>query len=180
MNLVKDPLLGAANAVLVLFIAVLGLAAAVFVAAAPLVLIFKGEIVPELVKEGAEKAALLFPGVSLMLLALALLLAMGVYFLVLLRRIVRSVGNGDPFVPVNAVRLSRMGWTTLIAQFVAIPIGFAVVRLATLVADADDRVDVGDDFGISGTGLLLALVLFILARVFRTGTAMREELEGTV
>ena len=29
-------------------------------------------------------------------------------------------------------------------------------------------------------GILLALVLFILARVFREGAAMRSELEGTV
>jgi hypothetical protein len=34
--------------------------------------------------------------------------------------------------------------------------------------------------GISFGGFLLALVLFILARVFRKGTEMREELEGTV
>ena len=30
------------------------------------------------------------------------------------------------------------------------------------------------------SGLFLALVLFILARVFREGTRMREDLEGTV
>ena len=30
------------------------------------------------------------------------------------------------------------------------------------------------------TGTLMALILFILARVFRVGTEMRSELEGTV
>ncbi len=34
--------------------------------------------------------------------------------------------------------------------------------------------------GISGNGLLLMLILFILARVFRKGAEMRAELEGTV
>jgi hypothetical protein len=36
------------------------------------------------------------------------------------------------------------------------------------------------DFGLSFGGVLLALVLFILARVFRKGAEMRAELEGTV
>ena len=36
------------------------------------------------------------------------------------------------------------------------------------------------DIEFSLTGVLLALVLFILARVFRHGAAMREDLEGTV
>ena len=36
------------------------------------------------------------------------------------------------------------------------------------------------NFDISIGGILLPLVLFILARVFRRGAEMREELEGTV
>jgi hypothetical protein len=40
--------------------------------------------------------------------------------------------------------------------------------------------DADFDFGVSLGGLLLALTLFILARVFRQGAAMREDLEGTV
>jgi hypothetical protein len=48
------------------------------------------------------------------------------------------------------------------------------------IAQFDKSGHVRIDAGISGNGLLLVLVLFILARVFRQGTAMREELEGTV
>ena len=40
--------------------------------------------------------------------------------------------------------------------------------------------DIDVDVGLDGGGILLILVLFILARVFRQGSAMREELEGTV
>ena len=36
------------------------------------------------------------------------------------------------------------------------------------------------DFDFTLTGLLLAIVLFILARIFRHGVEMREDLEGTV
>ena len=37
-----------------------------------------------------------------------------------------------------------------------------------------------DDGGLDGGSILLTLILFILARVFRHGAAMREDLEGTV
>ena len=37
-----------------------------------------------------------------------------------------------------------------------------------------------DDGGFDMTALLLTVILFILARVFRHGAAMREDLEGTV
>ena len=40
--------------------------------------------------------------------------------------------------------------------------------------------DATSDFGITLDGILLAVILFILARVFRQGAAMREDLEGTV
>ena len=36
------------------------------------------------------------------------------------------------------------------------------------------------EVGVSFSGILMALVLFILARVFREGARMREDLEGTV
>ncbi len=36
------------------------------------------------------------------------------------------------------------------------------------------------DVGVSFSGVLLALILFVLARVFGQGAQMRDELEGTV
>ena len=180
MTLVKDPLLAAARILLVFFIAVLGFAAAAVTIAAPIVLYMQDTVVAEFAAEGVSNAARIFPALSIVMLAIAALLALGVYFLVLLRRIVNSVGEGDPFVPVNAARLERMGWTVLAGQVLSIPIGRAVLWIATIVAEDDDHVHVGDDFGFSGSGLLLMLVLFILARVFRRGAEMREELEGTV
>ena len=180
MTLVKDPLLAAARIVLIFFIAVLGLAAAAVAIAAPTIVVFQDRVVAAFAAEGVTDAARIFPALPIVMLAIAALLALGVYFLVLLRRIVNSVGEGDPFVPVNAERLERMGWTVLAGQVLSIPIGRAVVWIATIVADNDEHVHVGDDFGFDAGGLLLMLVLFILARVFRRGADMREELEGTV
>ena len=180
MTLVKDPLLAIARIVLVFFVAVLGFATAAVALGAPIVLAFQDRIVAAFAAEGVTDAARIFPALPIVMLAIAVLLALGVYFLVLLRRIVNSVGEGDPFVPINASRLSRMGWAVLAGQVLSIPVGRAVLWIATSVADKDDHVHVGDDFGFTSSGLLLMLVLFILARVFRRGAAMREELEGTV
>ena len=91
-----------------------------------------------------------------------------------LRRIIDSVALGDPFVPENAERLQAMGWLTVGIELTAIPVGGIGTWITSVVDDATS------DFTISPGGVLLAIVLFILARVFREGTRMRGELEGTV
>lgn len=91
-----------------------------------------------------------------------------------LRKIIASVSLGDPFAPANADRLQRMGWLTVAVELLAIPVGGIGSWLASVVKDATA------EFGLSLGGILLALVLFILARVFRNGAEMRAELEGTV
>src|SRR5688500_10486601 len=121
MTLVKDPLLAAARILLIFFIAVLGFAAAAVAIAAPALAVFQDRAVAAFAAEGATNAARMFPALPILMLAIAALLASGVYFLVLLRRIVNSVGEGDPFIPVNATRLSRMGWLALIGEVVSLP-----------------------------------------------------------
>lgn len=104
------------------------------------------------------------------------MVAIGFRFTDLLRRIVDSVGEGDPFIPVNAVRLNHMAWLTIALQAVAIPLG----ALGYWIGQIADKADVDADFDIDINAVMLAIVLFILARVFRRGAEMREELEGTV
>jgi hypothetical protein len=91
-----------------------------------------------------------------------------------LRRVIDSVGEGNPFAPVNAQRLTRMGWITVAVELISIKAG----GLAAYLTHHFRREHI--DIGLSLGGVLLALVLFILARVFREGAKMREELEGTV
>lgn len=91
------------------------------------------------------------------------------WFLLTLRQIVRTVTSGMPFVGENADRLTRMGWMALALKAVLII----------------ERLVLGDQYGIEefslpGGGVVLALTLFVLARVFRQGAAMRDDLEGTV
>ncbi|MET0251422.1 MAG: DUF2975 domain-containing protein [Novosphingobium sp.] len=92
----------------------------------------------------------------------------------LLLGLIDSVGEGDPFNPHNARRLARMGWLTLAIQILGVPASALAGWIEYFSGFSRSY------FGFSLTGVLLALVLFILARVFRQGAAMREELEGTV
>jgi len=74
-----------------------------------------------------------------------------------------------------------MAWLTLAMQLVTFPIGALAVWLGAEMTKLGAHTKIDDlDMGISGNGLLLMLILFILARVFRQGAAMRAELEGTV
>ncbi|MBY6015539.1 DUF2975 domain-containing protein [Qipengyuania gaetbuli] len=94
-----------------------------------------------------------------------------------MRRIIESVSEGDPFIAENAQRLSSMAWLLLGVQALALLVGFVRLHLANLESDGSDRLD----FSVYDLeGLVMVLVLFILARVFRHGAAMRADLEGTV
>jgi hypothetical protein len=174
-RIIKDPLLTASRAIITFVMVVIALVGAVLVAGAGYIAIEPSVLTAELLKEGLSHPDhnVVVAIVAIMLLAL-IPLAMMLLFLHLLRLIVDSVGIGDPFVPENAVRLSRMAWLAVGIQLASIPIGAVGAWLA-------EHADAGDiDIGVSLQGLALALVLFVLARVFRQGAEMREELEGTV
>ena len=175
----RDPLLTAARLLLMAMIAVLGFATALVALAIPFVIVFQDRAMAEIAKEGITAGPEFIGAVALLLAGVAGLLAVAVYGLILLRRIVMSVGEGDPFVPANADRLARMGWLALAAQLASIPIGGIAMWIAEIVQDSD-KVKVGDEFGFDLGGILLIFILFILARVFKRGAEMREELEGTV
>ncbi len=180
MNSLKnDPLLAGAQGLLWFFIGVLAFALVMIGIGLPAAAIFQDRIVAEAAAKGIAAGPELVGAVLLILAAVFAMLALALYFLVLLLRIVRSVKDGDPFIAENAQRLSRMGWVALVSQIVMIPIGAMALWIAELTKEIEG-VHVDSEMGISGEGILLVLVLFILARVFRRGTEMRDELEGTV
>ncbi|MBV1917646.1 MAG: DUF2975 domain-containing protein [Sphingomonadaceae bacterium] len=90
------------------------------------------------------------------------------------RRIVISVSDGDPFIPENATRLRNMAWLSVAVQLLTFPAAALTGWLAHVAHTAyfDSKFSLG--------GILLALVLFVLARVFRIGAEMREDLDGTI
>lgn len=97
-------------------------------------------------------------------------------FVTRLAQIIDTVGEGAPFTLANALRLTRMAWLALAIQ--------AVSLVASILGDWAEQRFEGQDVEFTSefslTGIALAVVLFILARVFREGARMRDELEGTV
>ncbi len=167
----KDPLLAAARIVLIISMGVALAATAAFAIGFLAVSILRESIWDGFAASGAGPELLWIVLGALVLLTAASLLSF--YFLRHLYRIVGTVGDGDPFVPVNAARISAMAWITLAVDLLLL--GVAILAFWA-PHDRYDHVDF--NFGLAG--LLLSLVLFVIARVFREGTRMREELEGTV
>lgn len=91
-----------------------------------------------------------------------------------LRAMVETVRLGDPFVHDNAVRLARIAWVVLGLELLHLGVGAA----AAAASSPTEPLRIGWSF--SPTPWLAVLLLFVLARVFERGAAMREELEGTV
>lgn len=89
-------------------------------------------------------------------------------------RIVKSADT-DPFVADNARRLMQIGWLLVGMQAV----GLATDMLMSVFPKAvTDHVHAG--FDLSPFAILAALLIFVLAQIFRRGSEMRAELEGTV
>ncbi|HEX2793165.1 MAG TPA: DUF2975 domain-containing protein [Croceicoccus sp.] len=170
----QDPLLGFARIVLSFFITVVCIAGAAILVALPLLLVFQGPVIAELAAEGAPATA--FWGILGLLVLVGAMMALVFFFLRHLRRIVDTVAEGDPFVPDNADRLQAMAWLSLAAWVVNIPIQILGDWVDSVTEGGSIHIGVGED----GTSLALVLTLFILARVFRKGSDMRADLEGTV
>lgn len=110
------------------------------------------------------------------------ILALGYFALHRLRSIIESVSIGDPFTPINGIRLRGMGLAVLVIEGLSI-IGSAIFAwlLATLgewKPNNDGHIEM--DAEISLYSILLGLLLIILGRVFDRGAAMRAELEATI
>lgn len=95
-------------------------------------------------------------------------------FMLLLSRIIKSVGEGSPFVMDNVRRLTGMAWCAIGFQTIAV--------VVTLVDGPLNRMMGRDELptDVDIAGFVLALTLFVLARVFERGAAMQDDLEGTV
>ncbi|MEM7638513.1 MAG: DUF2975 domain-containing protein [Pseudomonadota bacterium] len=91
-----------------------------------------------------------------------------------LRRILSTLAEGDPFLPENAPRLTR----------IAVAIGLIeAIRMATVLILAA-TVDLGEGY-VASININLAvwgavIVLLILAQVFKEGTRLREEEKMTI
>lgn len=171
----SDPLLSTAKFVIILM-GVLIIFATVMhmIGLGALLTVERAEILAKLAAANAPSSGYfaIIAFIAMLLVALALV----ALFLRLSWQLIASVEIGDPFHEDNADRLRSMGWLTLIIQLLVTGATLIGRWMGTFVEGVDAPLEIG----VQGTGFLLPLVLFILARVFRLGTQMRADLEGTV
>jgi hypothetical protein len=141
----------------------------------PIILLNKGYFLAGFATTGIPPSAI--PWIGVLGVVAAAELALTYLFLRNLRRMIESVAHGQPFERINADRLRRMAWLSVAMQIVAVPMTRLIVWFDAL--PHKPNVHHNDD-GISIGAILLTLVIFVLARVFRTGAEMQEDLEGTV
>lgn len=125
---------------------------------------------------GGEAAADLHPlNFVFTLLSLAIIVPGIVYVCLQLRRILTTLAEGDPFVPENAPRLSRIALTLAIVEISSILI---VVCMRTLIPEEEAITHPPLSFNLVVWAAVAALL--ILSQVFREGTRLREEERMTI
>jgi len=175
-SLSNDRLLKAARILTTIFMVLTAIACVGLVVAMPVVLLSQSHVAEIMLPTANSSLGGVLGAIMIVLLCGAAIMALAFSFLRLLRQMINTVGEGDPFILENAERLHKMGWIAVSVELAKIPAGAMVIFLASQLET--DKLQV--DLEFSFTGLLVALVLFILARVFRRGAEMREDLEGTV
>lgn len=173
----SDPLLAAAKVIVALLIALSIFVMVMMVIGLGAVFTVSRE---DLLADMAEAGA---PDFAYWVVASAIAMITGLFwlaykFLLDLWSIIASVDDGDPFRESNGDLLSRMGWTALGAYITAFIVALQAAWLEAFETKELSSFDLEFDLGVGG--ILLVLTLFILARVFKHGAAMREDLEGTV
>ncbi len=117
-----------------------------------------------------------YPSILLAITLVIALMASAFLFLLQLVRMIGSVEQGDPFQPSNADRLRRMGWLTIVSQLIL----FILAWIGAGLDGPRPPVMIEDALNAAFGSVLLTIALFVLARIFRRGTEMRDELEGTI
>lgn len=147
----------------------------------PVVVLVSNDMLPGL--GGANKGGVIeaSPVSAVALLTLfSLILAALFQFFGKLRAIIVSAGEGDPFTPENAKRLNEMAWLFLGVKILFVIVGGLRFHVVNLVDKGADN-GTWPNFSIYDLdAVLIVIVLFILARIFRHGAAMRADLKGTV
>ena len=133
---------------------------------------------PAIVREAVEKGMALplagaQPGLTLVLLGSAAIVAATACILRDMRLLLNTVAAGEPFAAANAMRLRRIGWVMLLTQGIGLLTAFAV---ATIPWGAEKL----HGYGLSFNGVVAAMIAFVLAGVFDQARRMRDDLEGTI
>ena len=141
---------------------------------AGLVGVFSPETFADMVDEPFELREAF--GVAALMTLLSFAIWLGSKFFALLAQIIATVGDGDPFIEENANRLHAMGMINLIIFGISVTAATGILLYTGVFDEAVEDLTLE----IAIDSLFVSILLFILARVFRHGAAMRADLEGTV
>jgi hypothetical protein len=122
---------------------------------------------------GRRSPELMLHFVQVVFLLTAPMILLAHIILTRLIAIIDSIPAHETFSIVNAERLRQIAWALIGTQVIDLLAGLYMQYISELSGEY-----LGWSFGF--TGWLAALMLFILARVFREGAGMREELAGTI
>lgn len=176
LKMFRDPLLFVAQALLMACIALLTLGlAGGFIGLLAIPTPYCQHQIAGFLPMGASR---LWPSLVIVAMgcfALVLIAAADAIALLLLR-IVRAIAAHDGLAPANIARISRIGWLMLLFLAGATLMPYAVAMVNPVLGETAKP----PVFDPPINGLLLTLLVFILARVFRQGAALRQDLEGTV
>lgn len=125
---------------------------------------------------------------SMILMAISAIVIVSAMWLMLreLRRIFVPLKDGHPFMTGISDRIRRMGWIVLIGGFVT-ELSSAIGQFAGLsgysiaqMVNFETVASIRYDFEINGSFAIMAIVLFLLAHVFRYGEALQQESDETL
>lgn len=115
------------------------------------------------------------PGSFMMALGLLCIIIPGVMFICIeMRRILRTLVQGDPFVPENAARLSRIGAAIALMELIRLSVLLLLSALPLFSTETQPRLSVQFILWIA------VAALFMLSQVFREGARLREDARMTI
>lgn len=120
-----------------------------------------GGVAPEMFIAALASSLVIMPGI--------------IYICVQLRRILRTLAQGDPFVPENAPRLLRISVAIAIMELAR----YAIIILLMFFVDFGDAAT-GPRFSVSFVAWISAAAMLVFYQVFREGSRLREEEKMTV
>jgi hypothetical protein len=166
-------LLQAATLFMFLIVGAIVLALIALVGASAFGLLTEPEVAEVVRDLGMPEGQIVLVGAFALLAALVCVLLL-TFAIMLTTRIVESAMEGNPFVAKNADRLMQIGWLLLAIEVSGWFIGPAIIAMVP------EKLADGITFDTSVVGLLGVLLIFVLAQIFRHGTELRADLEGTV
>lgn len=174
----NDPLLLAGQVLTIIMQFACAAAAGIMVVLSVLAVVYRDRITTTSFESSLGNTEPLV-GLPVLFLLVAAFLGLGFVFFRKLKAIINTVGEGNPFEPENAQRLNMMAWLLLAMQILIMP-ATAIGAFLQPWINAQDEMDLTIEMGPDVEGILMVVILFILARVFKHGAAMRDDLEGTI